>query len=866
VLQKENLKAIIAASAAFRRRLVAHVRKVTGVERGDTLVFVDLGYSGTAQNLLKDVLQQDLGVELVGRYLIADHVLPDQSDRRGLLDATRIDGRVVQALTGTYIAGFEMLCTQNAPSTVDYTEAGEPVYSAAALDRQQQASVAAIQSGCLRFIADARALPARHKPSANEREMAQSAAIDLARMLYFPTPMELDCMARFQFDFNLGTDTKMALFDTEAGLRDMRRQGFGYMNARLDELRTNYTMELRQLDLSLSVMLFAQNRFGFDMKPANASYRQEIVQVLVTNRGQHAYREIAASATYDGYFSLCVPLAASFDVGILFGKSYSWVQVDSVQLIRNGDFQGGVDMAPGEAILFDAMEHQDNGLFQVGAGGMLYLPGLGDYGPNLMSRIIFRPIAAAAAPALPAAEVPATAAVPAAQVPAPSGAVSAFHDICVISCYGAADPGIAAFLNGLHRALAARGICLLLLTTQANPELEPLALEIPYLLGGFDQSLGDGAAARPFHPHRATFVSEQVHAADLQDSAAVRRGIAKCEAFYAALGNTVGPCAGLLWNTTLPHGRIARNTLASTGVPAYCIERGWLPRTFQLHTFENNAYNDFFTGFALNRGLPALLQEYGAQAEPFDSAQRYYTAQAIQKYDGGARQDAAALRRKYGLGDKQLVVCFCASAGSSVGPHDMPSMAYTSPYFESISDALALLAELLAPYPEVCVLVQEHPIQRAIGRPAVLPPGFVATDGENIHTLLHAADRLVFIGSTTVQAEALLLDTPRLSMSRHVASHAGASYGLVEEGAGAVAAWMGDTRAAASAVAARGLINYLCSEQLIRDATLPGFVERGIDDLADFIAGLSRPSKASVEERLQQFFAEAQALASNHVH
>lgn len=393
VLQKQSLQAIMAASAAFRRRLVAHVRKVTGVEPGDTLMFVDLGYSGTAQNLLKDVLKQDLDVELVGRYLIADHVLPDQSDRRGLLDATRIDGRVVQALTGNYIAGFEMLCTQNAPSTVDYTEAGEPVYSASAFSDRQHASVAAIQAGCLRFIADARALPARHKPSADERHAAQSAAIDLARLLYFPTQMELDCMSQFQFDFNLGTDTKMALFDTEAGLRDMRRQGFGYMNAGLSELRTNYTMELRQLDLSLSVLLFAQNRFGFGMQPANASYRQELLRVLVTNRGQHVYREIAANATYDGYFSLCVPLAASFDVGILFGKSYSWVQVDSVQLIRNGDFQGGVDMEPGEAILFDAMEHQDNGLFQVGAGGMMYLPGLGGYGPNLMCRIIFRPIA-----------------------------------------------------------------------------------------------------------------------------------------------------------------------------------------------------------------------------------------------------------------------------------------------------------------------------------------------------------------------------------------------------------------------------------------------------------------------------------------
>lgn len=396
ILQPETVKTILAASAAFRKRLVSHVRKVTGVQSGDCLMFVDLGYSGTAQTLLKDVFKEDLNVDLVGRYLLADEVAPNQIDRKGLFDSTKSDGRITYALTGGYIAGFEMLCTQNAPSTIDYTEEGDPVFSSTDVGAEQQNRVGLIQQACLRFIADARDTPACHQPrrdERHERHVAESVAIDLARLLYFPTRLELDCMASFQFDFNLGTDKTMALFDASEGLKAMRTHGFSYMNAALDEMRTNYAWELRSVDMSLSSMLFAQNRFGFDMQPANASYRKEKLQLLVTNASEHTVREVEADATYDGYFSISVPLSAKFNVGILFGQRYSWVQIDSVQLITDDDLLRGVDMAAGVDVVFDQMQFGDNGLCQVAEGGLVYLPGLPRYAGKAMCRVIFRPIA-----------------------------------------------------------------------------------------------------------------------------------------------------------------------------------------------------------------------------------------------------------------------------------------------------------------------------------------------------------------------------------------------------------------------------------------------------------------------------------------
>ncbi len=398
ILQPDTVKTILAASRAFRQRLVRHVRKVTGVQSGDCLMFVDLGYSGTAQTLLKRVFKEDLNVDLIGRYLLADEVATDQSDRKGLFDSTRSDGRITYALTGGYIAGFEMLCTQSAPSTVDYTDEGEPIFATTEVGAEQQTRVGALQQACLRFIADARDTPACHKPRRNERQLAESVAIDLARLLYFPTRLELDCMTSFQFDFNLGTDKKMALFDPVQGLQAMRTHGFVYMNAALDDMRTNYAWELRAIDLSLSVMLFSQNRFGFDMQPANASYRKEKLQVMVTNASEHTVREVEADATYDGYFSVAVPLSSRFNVGILFGQSYTWLQIDSVQLIEDSTLLRGVDMVPGEDVVFDQMQFGDNGLCQLAEGGLMYLPGLPRYESKTICRVIFRPISGRAAP------------------------------------------------------------------------------------------------------------------------------------------------------------------------------------------------------------------------------------------------------------------------------------------------------------------------------------------------------------------------------------------------------------------------------------------------------------------------------------
>lgn len=487
VLRKDTLARIIERSRAFRKRLVEHVRRATGVEAGDTLVFVDLGYGGTAQTLLKDVLKEDLDVDLAGVYLLADHAAPRKDERRGLLDSAEIDTRIIRALTGNQIAAFEMLCTQDAPSTVDYSETGEPLFSASRLGTAQHATVEAVQAGCLRFIDELRARGERFRPRPAPGEMARHAAIDLARLLYFPTKGEIAVFSAFQFDFNLGTDRKLALVDSDAGLAAMRRTSMAYTLAAPDATRTNYGMELRPLDLSLSSLMFAHQRYGFGIEVGNMSYRREPVQVLFRSERMQAREELHASATYDGYFALLFPVSPTRDVAVLFGLDYAWVEIDSVHLLRDGK---EVQLAPGQDLVFDGMSARADGLFEVGPDGMLFVSRHPRY-DGAACRVVFRPVSRAQpgvrphSPSLPAPQSGAASA-PAAAPDARPGGEFLDADLLLRLCGATTVLHVGAHDDAFARALLKRGALAghAADPDAAQPQVDCVVVEAPWLLSG----------------------------------------------------------------------------------------------------------------------------------------------------------------------------------------------------------------------------------------------------------------------------------------------------------------------------------------------------------------------------------------------
>jgi FMN phosphatase YigB (HAD superfamily) len=391
ILRDETLKGIFANSRAYRARLMAHIRKRTGVQPGETLMFIDLGYSGTAQTRLKSVLKSEMNVDLIGRYLISSKVAADQTDRKGLIDPSSVDERLVLTLTA-YIAAFEMMCTQDLPSTENFTIDGEPVFAHETTKANQASIVSDIQKACLQFVADFIETPQSCRPSLNMSEMADLAAIELARLIYFPLPEEIDCLRHFEFDFNLGTDLKFSIADLDAGLIGMRREGLGFMNKEFRSIRMNYPIELRHIDVSLSTLLLSIQRYGWSVTPARASFRKETLPAIIANHQKHTTSTVDAYATHDGYFCLNVPASSSFDISVLLGQHYECIQFDCLQKVCLNDTRIKSELRIGEEAVFDGIISVEHDLIKLENHGMLYFPALKSDEPGYMRRLIFRPI------------------------------------------------------------------------------------------------------------------------------------------------------------------------------------------------------------------------------------------------------------------------------------------------------------------------------------------------------------------------------------------------------------------------------------------------------------------------------------------
>lgn len=396
VLRDDTLKLVFQQSAAFRERMFTHVRQRTGLAPGETLVLVDLGYSGTAQTRLAPVFKQAMDVDLFGLYLIASRVKGQQTDRKGLIDASWADERLILAMTA-YIGLFEMMCTTPEASTVDYTEQGEPIRSQSNTARPQSVVVADIQAACLRFVADMARTPERHQPRQTPLELAHQAAADLGRLIYFPSAPEIECLSAFEFDFNLGTDLLLPTANLQAGVHEYRKEGFALMNQELKAMRISYPMEMRQMDISLATTLLSAQRFGYSLAPSEASFRTTTIPTLIANRDQHALVQTQATATFDGYYRLHLPMSAAFDQSLLLGQTHEWLQLDSIQKVPLDDKAPGEDLVLGEAVLLDGLEQVEGTLVKFSPGGMMYFPACGskEHG-RFMIRVVFRPVLARA--------------------------------------------------------------------------------------------------------------------------------------------------------------------------------------------------------------------------------------------------------------------------------------------------------------------------------------------------------------------------------------------------------------------------------------------------------------------------------------
>jgi len=383
---------IAARSARFAKRLAAHVRKAADAQPGDVLMFVDLGYNGTVQNLAEDVLSDQLGVTVAGRYLLLRETHATGRDKKGLIDTRHYDYRTLGALA-RQVATLEQLSTAAQPSVMDYQIDGTPIRKRGDIKAAQSAVREAVQQACLAYPANEAA--AKHRPAASDgadsdRRMVAAA---LTRLLFLPRQEEVALLESFDHDVNLGTNEVIRLIDGEAASAGLQQRGLGYL-ASVE--RMFVSGELQRHGLPLTLSLFATACLGLDLRQSDFQAGGIDVPVLIATSSDQLATSATAYPTHDGFYLLTVPMQArSFAVGVQFGALAEVLQIASIGVHPARAFAAAkADMATIPAApLLDGMERIANGLHRCGEQGMVFVPPVAtDIGEPLLLAIVFRPV------------------------------------------------------------------------------------------------------------------------------------------------------------------------------------------------------------------------------------------------------------------------------------------------------------------------------------------------------------------------------------------------------------------------------------------------------------------------------------------
>ncbi|MET3824956.1 FMN phosphatase YigB (HAD superfamily) [Sphingomonas sp. PvP055] len=403
-----RMKRILERSRAFADRLIRYLRVTVAPTEGDVLMLVDLGYNGSVQNKIDEMLRARLTVGVAGRYLLLREQDMPGLDKRGFIAADHYDANTLEALSGN-VAVLEQLCTAAQGSVIDYTVDGRPVRAANAIKGAQSATRDAVQQGTIRYARDSAGAIVRRTDTVDMASLRSSAVAVLARLMFLPMPEELAVLARFQHDVNLGIDHVVPLFDPDIARRGLRQRGLFYMRG---AERMYLPAELHGEGLAVKLTLLAHKRFGLGLKYADFIDQTITLPILIADGRTVDTATITATPTHDGYFVAPIPIDdCRFSIGLQFGRLYEWLQVDSVVFMPVDRFLSEQQRSGLEEVVavptLEGMEQAAPHLYRCedDAAFMMIPPPPRRDARAMMLAVVFRPIAPRAA-ASPLAATP----------------------------------------------------------------------------------------------------------------------------------------------------------------------------------------------------------------------------------------------------------------------------------------------------------------------------------------------------------------------------------------------------------------------------------------------------------------------------
>jgi FMN phosphatase YigB (HAD superfamily) len=390
-------RATVQASRAFAKRLVAHVRATVNPAPGDTLMLIDLGYNGSVQNSIDDLLRSELGVHVAGRYLLLCEKDCPGLDKRGFIGLDDYDEQSLRTMVQN-VTMLEQICTTAIGSVIDYEEDGTAIRKAVDIKGAQSVTREKIQQGCLRFAEAQRGAVIRKDLAGEISSWRKGAVAVLGRVMYLPLPHELAVVERFQHDANLGTERTVALFDPAFAEQGLRQRGLFYLNG---SERLYLPAELTGQGLAPKLTLLANRRFGLPFKFADFSDASITLPVIYIAGEELVQQSVEARATHDGYYLAAVPIGdCRFSVALQFGSEYEYVQIDSANAVPvaaflDDEIREDAAQVP-VATTAEAMQQLSIDLYRCNdEGGFLMIepPARIDDTP-MMVAVVFRPIAA----------------------------------------------------------------------------------------------------------------------------------------------------------------------------------------------------------------------------------------------------------------------------------------------------------------------------------------------------------------------------------------------------------------------------------------------------------------------------------------
>ena len=399
VLHPAMVRKIVKRSGEFADRLFAHFQ-AQGVQRGDAVMLVDLGYNGTVQNQVGPLLEERFGLTVAGRYLLLREDQLSGLDKKGLIDARHCDVAGLQSLCCS-VALVEQLCTIARGSVVDYGRDGAPIRKGAGAKGAQNEIRDRLQQACVAFAGSASAGFVRPAASDGEEARRLMALGALARLLFMPSTAEVEIFQAFEHDVNLGTDDMMKLLDVEQSGEGLRRRGLFYLTG---AERMFLPGEIQPHGMPLNLALFAANRFGLDLRAGDFRAGALKLPVIVADDRSQTVIQVDAYATHDGYHVATIPVGAGrFAVGIQFGSLCEWVQIDEISYYPVEEYMEDLaEVRPVAATpIFEGMTAESGGLWRCGPNALMLAPPPSGLGPDAhLLAVTFRPVAMRRAEAL----------------------------------------------------------------------------------------------------------------------------------------------------------------------------------------------------------------------------------------------------------------------------------------------------------------------------------------------------------------------------------------------------------------------------------------------------------------------------------